>query len=236
MFEPHAHACHELIVPLRGRVRADLPRCRVEAGPGDLLWYPQGMEHREQVVGPGSGDWHYLLIAWEGGRDWPQFFSDRDGRIRLLSGMIADLQGDPTHAAENLRQALAAAIIAGLSGLCAGDSGSRTDGMVDTVGQWIQSHLAHPITLSRLAQVAGLSRAHFARAYHARTGSTPMTALRDARLAAARELLLTTDLPLREIAPRVGLNSEYFLSRWLSRRFGLGARALRRGRRRIGTT
>src|SRR5690606_16459240 len=97
-------------------------------------------------------------------------------------------------------------------------------------------HLAGPLGLERLALVAGLSRAHFARLFRERSGATVMEAVRTARLAAARDLLLTSDLPLSEIAPRVGIGSEALLSRLLARHLGVGARALRRGRRRIGVT
>jgi transcriptional regulator GlxA family with amidase domain len=55
-----------------------------------------------------------------------------------------------------------------------------------------------------------------------------MEDVRMIRLEAARNLLLTTNLPLKAIAPRVGLGSEYHLSRLLRRHFDLGARELRR--------
>jgi AraC-like DNA-binding protein len=235
VFQAHAHTCHELIIPLRGRLRADLGRRQVEAGPGGLLWYAQGTRHREQVAGPRWCDWHYLLIAWDGGHDWPAAFTDRDGRVRQLGAMIAGSAADTSAAADSMRQALAAAIIAVLSGLSANARGPSPDGLVDEMGRWMRRHLAEPITLTRMAHAAGLSRAHFARTWRARTGTTAMAALRDARLAAAQEMLMTTDLPLREVAPSVGISSEYLLSRWLTRRYGLGARALRRGQRRIGS-
>jgi transcriptional regulator GlxA family with amidase domain len=60
------------------------------------------------------------------------------------------------------------------------------------------------------------------------TGLTPMEDLRQLRLEAARDLLLTTDLPLKAIAPRTGLGDEYHLSRLFRRAFGIAPGALRR--------
>ena len=236
VFDRHAHPCHELIIPLRGRIQVDLGQHRAEAGPGDLLWYPAGSDHREQVPGNRAGDWHYLLIDWQGGQGWPLVISDRAGRVRQLSGLIAEASADQAHDTEPFVQALTAAIVIELTRLRADAGGQSADGLSEVIGRWITQHLAEPITLDRLATVAGLSCAHFARTYHQRTGRAPMAALREMRLAKARELLLNSDLPLRAVAAQVGFGSEYLLSRWLTRRFGFGARSLRRGRRRIGMT
>ena len=44
----HAHSTtHELIVPLRGRMRVTFPDQTVEAGAGDLLFYHSGRQHSE---------------------------------------------------------------------------------------------------------------------------------------------------------------------------------------------
>jgi AraC family transcriptional regulator len=78
-----------------------------------------------------------------------------------------------------------------------------------------------------LAHVAGLSKFHFIRAYTAQAGLTPMADVRAIRLDAARHLILTTDLPLKVIAPQVGLASEFHLSRLFTAHFGAGVRQLR---------
>ena len=57
-----------------------------------------------------------------------------------------------------------------------------------------------------------------------------MEDLRLIRLAAARDLLLTTALTLKEIAPRCGLGDEFHLARVFSRHFKIPPGAVRRKR------
>ncbi len=70
-----------------------------------------------------------------------------------------------------------------------------------------ESRLAEPVSLSELADVAGLSRFHFSRAFQAAMGEAPMAYLARRRLEFAKRLLRSEDLPLAEVARRSGLGS-----------------------------
>jgi AraC family transcriptional regulator len=61
--------------------------------------------------------------------------------------------------------------------------------------------------LDELAQVAGLSRFHLCRAFRETTGLPPHAWLTRARLAAARRLLRSGDLPVRDVARACGFAS-----------------------------
>ncbi len=97
------------------------------------------------------------------------------------------------------------------------------------VRNYVLCHVNQAITLADLAQHVGTSRFHLCRVYRRQTGESPMHAVRRVRLEVAREILKTTDLPLRDVASRVGLRSEQHLSRLLKTEFGLGAKAIRSG-------
>lgn len=72
---------------------------------------------------------------------------------------------------------------------------------------FIDRHYARPLTVERLAALAGLSLFHFIRAFRAAFGRTPHRYLRDKRIERAKELLITTPLPVTEICDRVGFQS-----------------------------
>lgn len=55
-----------------------------------------------------------------------------------------------------------------------------------------------------------------------------MEDVRRLRVEEARELIITTNLLLKEIAPLVGLSDEYQLSRLLRRYLGVSTRKLRK--------
>jgi AraC family transcriptional regulator len=68
----------------------------------------------------------------------------------------------------------------------------------------IESDVAAELTLETLANAAGMSPFHFARAFKAATGLAPHAYLVERRIAVAKALLDATALPVAEIARRVG--------------------------------
>ena len=73
-----------------------------------------------------------------------------------------------------------------------------------------------------------MTKYHFLRRYRALTGKTPMEDVRAIRLDFARNLILTTDLPLKLIAVQAGLGDAYQLSRLFRKHLNLAPSALRR--------
>ena len=76
-----------------------------------------------------------------------------------------------------------------------------------TVRDYIEEHLADPLPLDELAEVAGLSTFHFARAFKLTTGHPPHKYVVHRRIERARRLLIEGNLPLAEVAFRVGYTS-----------------------------
>jgi AraC family transcriptional activator FtrA len=73
--------------------------------------------------------------------------------------------------------------------------------------QWMLSNLAEPITVAAMAAKAGMSSRSFHRHFLAATGATPLAWLHRQRINRSKELLEATDLPIEDIASRVGLGS-----------------------------
>ena len=69
---------------------------------------------------------------------------------------------------------------------------------------YLEQHFQQKIYLDDLTKRAGMSRATLQRHFHAAMGVTPMIYLRNLRLRHAAELLLKTDLSLKEIADQSG--------------------------------
>lgn len=72
------------------------------------------------------------------------------------------------------------------------------------VSEYIQDRLAHELTLVELANVAGLSRAHFSQMFHRSTGIPPHKFVTNARIARAKELLLQPELRVIDVAMACG--------------------------------
>jgi AraC-like DNA-binding protein len=80
------------------------------------------------------------------------------------------------------------------------------------VEQYIADHFDRCISLSELANVAGLSRMHFAAQFRAATGYRPREYLLKYRIEHAKTLLATTGRPLAEIALAVGFSTQAHFS------------------------
>lgn len=92
---------------------------------------------------------------------------------------------------------------------------------------WIETKISHPIGITTLANRAGLSERSFYRKFVAATGQTPAQFIRHIRLEKARTLL-ATDLPLKTIARRTGMNSASRLNLAFERKFGLSPSTFRK--------
>ncbi|MFZ5869412.1 MAG: GlxA family transcriptional regulator [Actinomycetota bacterium] len=80
------------------------------------------------------------------------------------------------------------------------------DGMAPVLA-WMLDHLAEELSVERIAAHAHMSPRTFARRFRDTTGTTPAAWLNRRRLERARELLESTDLPVEEVARRVGFGS-----------------------------
>jgi AraC family transcriptional regulator len=86
---------------------------------------------------------------------------------------------------------------------------------------YIEEHLAQPITLRGLAELASVGPRHFERAFHQAVGVPPHSYLLHRRVTAARNLLVSEPrLPIHEIATRVGFSSSSHLASAFRRQTG----------------
>jgi AraC-like DNA-binding protein len=84
-----------------------------------------------------------------------------------------------------------------------------------------------PLDVDAMAEVAGLSRAHFSREFRRAFGESPHAYLLTRRLERAAALLRTTDRSVAEICFSVGLQSVGSFTTSFTRTFGLSPTAYR---------
>ncbi|MBA2389102.1 MAG: helix-turn-helix domain-containing protein [Geodermatophilaceae bacterium] len=94
--------------------------------------------------------------------------------------------------------------------------------------EWMRAHLDAELTVDTLAARALMSPRSFTRHFTAATGSTPRAWLLAQRVQAAEELLETGDLPIEEVAHRVGFGTAAGLREQFVRRRGVPPRDYRR--------
>jgi AraC family transcriptional regulator len=92
---------------------------------------------------------------------------------------------------------------------------------------FIHAHLDQNLSLEMLARQIGFSPYHFARLFRRTTGESPHQFVLRQRLTAAKRLLKETDLPLVDVALRVGIPNQSHFTQTFKRRLGTTPHAYR---------
>ena len=95
------------------------------------------------------------------------------------------------------------------------------------IREYINSNLDQNITLEALAEMAGLSTHHFARAFKQTLGMPPHSYVLQRRIERAQQMLRNTDLPMSEIALSAGFSDQSHLARHFRRITGMSPSVVR---------
>lgn len=92
---------------------------------------------------------------------------------------------------------------------------------VTRVQNYMLEHLDEAFSIERLAGQANMSPRHFARVFAREVNMTPMEFLQSARIDRARNLLETSDLPLKTVAFKSGFGSVRYMRFLFGEKLGL---------------
>lgn len=152
--------------------------------------------------------------------------------MRTLLGLCH--ASEPDLAAQSARGHLVAALLIHcLSRIERGEQlatstpGTHGDALVSEVKSYISNNVAGDLPLDAIAEAFNLSRRHVTRLFRDKTGMTIGEFHERERVGRACELLTTTDLPVGEVAWRIGLDSGSALARMMRRVAGITPTAAR---------
>ncbi|MCG6574543.1 AraC family transcriptional regulator [Pseudomonas sp. AF32] len=144
------------------------------------------------------------------------------GQSQLVCWLASSRMDDPLIARQG-----AVLLLASLNGARPATTGGRRLPYA-ALDAHIDQYAAYPLQVADLAQVAGLSSARLHARFVAECGQTPMEYIRSRRLHKAVGLLRDTDLPIGEVAHRVGYSSQSAFAAAVLREFGVSPSKLRR--------
>jgi transcriptional regulator GlxA family with amidase domain len=96
---------------------------------------------------------------------------------------------------------------------------------------WAREHLDAKLTVEDLAERAGMSARHFARAFIAETGTTPSKAIERLRIEVARARVQSSSEAIERVAQATGFRDPERMRRAFIRAFGQPPQSLRRAAR-----
>ncbi|MBN1673993.1 MAG: helix-turn-helix domain-containing protein [Kiritimatiellae bacterium] len=205
----HGHSFYELIVVIQGKTYVEMCGQKIHGTMGDLLFYPRDCPHLERADDPGSPLEKYYL-GWDG-PDFgaPLLTHDRDGRARMLIQWLYE----EWLAAHRKDSAVILSLFAALISEVARLARYTERTFVQDVRAFVRDNIDRAFRVEELARIANMSKYHFIREYKTLTGRTPMEDVRMLRIETAKKLIITTDMPLRAVADKVGVSDEYHLSK-----------------------
>ncbi|WP_339249559.1 helix-turn-helix domain-containing protein [Paenibacillus sp. FSL P2-0136] len=93
--------------------------------------------------------------------------------------------------------------------------------IIDQSKAYIDSHFGQPMTREKLAEMTGMSVAHYSRLFKKQVGRSPMEYLNSVRIRHAGDLLLRSEMTLRDTAHHVGYQDEFYFSRKFKSAIGI---------------
>ena len=107
----------------------------------------------------------------------------------------------------------------------------RLDPRIQRAVDVLCERVGERITIRMLARTCGLSPSRLSHLFRAQLGTSPLAWLEHHRIAQAKEQLLLSGRPIREVAEGVGFVDSAWFTRVFRRRVGVSPREFRRNGR-----
>ncbi|MDD5688554.1 MAG: helix-turn-helix domain-containing protein [Elusimicrobia bacterium] len=214
----HYHSCNEMVVILKGSVRVEVLKKNLSANAGDILNYPAGVSHKEYLTSSTPAE--IIYFEWDEKRkktEIPILTHDVNKKIRFLTQWLYEKSKSNSLYRSLLQEKIFEVILAELIDI---SKSKESHPIINSIRNFMKEHLREHLTLEDLAGNANMGKFQFLRKYNKLTGRTPMEDLRIVRIETAKDMVLTTDMPLKAISKEVGLSDEYHLSKMFRKYFG----------------
>ncbi len=217
----HHHPSWEFIYFLRGGGRVHLPEAELRPREFHLVAYPPEVYHAERSD-PYDPE-ETIFISIEAGTPPPgttaRMLYDASGDLGWLCQHI--LEECACHGLGSpLAKAYTTAFLVLVERAWEGGTPLRDDPVTRAI-RYIESQYPSEITLRDIARAAQISTSHLAHIFRTRMGISPLRYLMEVRINAARRLLAAGDLPVREVAERIGFQDPLYFSRVFRRHVGV---------------
>jgi AraC family transcriptional regulator len=126
--------------------------------------------------------------------------------------------------------AVITARLAGMLGQTPTPRGALARWQVDRVTDYLSADLSAGVALADLAALVGLSEAHFCRGFKRATGCSPLQWQLSLRMSSAKSLLVTTQVPISDVAAACGYAQPAHFAKLFRRATGVSPMEWRRQR------
>ena len=240
-FGPRKQAAYEIILPQHGKLVIEIDGAPLPVPPGGVTLLHPGQrcvfrfaDHAQTRVKYVAAYDPALPMSLLSLFDAPPFTLSASPAMRALVDTILDLveQSPPPMGALSWLITAAVALY-GDEARAAGRIGGADPAVhehpaISAVREVVRQRLSEPITLGDLAEAAHVAPEHLVRLFRQRLGTTPIRFLWTARVRLGIHLLEHSELPVGEVAARVGCQSPKHFARLVRSEVGAPPREVRR--------
>jgi YesN/AraC family two-component response regulator len=210
-FTSHKHDCIELLYFLYGNAEVTAADTCTEATFYDIVVYPKGMLHTEQLQ---FNHHQEVMCVWVDilGLEIPNVIciQDKEASIKWLLEKLHDEYKSAQPSEVLIRHYVKTTAML-IARKCF--EGDRANDVVSRVMKYIQDHTAETLTVNHLAELVYVSKSYLSRIFKQKTGMTLIEYQRLVRINAAKVLLVTSDMSVEEIAYHIGYNCPKYFCR-----------------------
>ena len=235
--QPSHHLHYMLFALAAGSMALKLDGRVFRAGKGDAVLFDCKRPHEYSALEEGV---EFYWLVFDGGMmetlfdqilqihgDQNVFPAADFGSLAARFTRLLSIASGPAHTPEI---AISGVIYSILCGLFLTQKVSRTPGQafIEKAMSYVDTHYREPLQVSDIAATAGLSASYFTRCFRQATGYSPYEYLTLKRIGAAKDLLLSSDRSIYEIACACGYNSEENFIRSFKNAVGVSPGSFRR--------
>jgi len=229
-----------LIYCLEGKGMVKIKEEEYELDPGDFILIPAGTAHH--YAADEANPWTIYWVHFKGNVatniinsflqkniSYKGTISYQDSRIRLFEDIYSNLEMG--YSRDNLGyinmclQYFLTSFIFNANYNMADKK--RSNDTINCSINFMQKNIDKMLTLDSLAESVHLSASHFSFLFRKKTGFSPIEHFNHLKVQKACQYLLFTDLRIKEIADKLGIEDQYYFSRMFSKIMGMSPVAYR---------
>lgn len=236
----HTHTFSELFYVRSGQGKFVVEDEVFSVKQDDLVFVNPNVEHTE--LSDGSNPLEYIVLGVEG---MSFYFGDRDGNrdhgiinyrkqrdelLFLFNTMLRETENEYANyevVCQNLLEVVLISLMRSSGQTFSVVTNEKANKVCGRIKRYIDSNYADNISLDALADKEHISKYHLVRIFAKHFGMSPINYLNEVRTRASKDLLVSTDLSISEIAQSTGFSSQSYFSQSFRRSCGLTPRDYR---------
>lgn len=206
-------------------------RRRYRLGPGDTMLLIIPHAHRYWLEEGGCWEFFWISVTGQEAVRIHRMIQDAVGpvfrlrpetveRLATCSLRLIEGEGETPGAASAIAYQAAMILFDDVLGPHRSMSAQESRDVMDAVVSHIRASLDRPLSVPQLAEIAGLSRAHFTRTFTAHQGMPPAEFVAQERMRRASRLLTDETLSVKQVAATCGFSDPNYFAKAFRRVFG----------------